>query len=402
MAADDLGNEGQAKAGPVGLGRDEGVEEMRQKVGGNSRPVIMHAKLQRQRNLLARTGNRQAHARTIGRGQLDFAIRRIAHRFRCILHQIEENLDHLVAIGVDGRQRWVVILGDLDVAGKAGLRHRLHMVEDRMDVDRRAIHRTFVGEDFHPVHQRDDPVGFVTDEAGQSPVVIRHGAFEKLGRAADTGQRILDLVRQHRGQTGHGTGGGAVRQLPVDLVGHGAFLEDDDDRTGFGHDRGDVEIHQLVLPQTRRRQINPVFVDRRTTLTHLIDERKQRRTEGNEGGNAVTGKMRRAGPEKRFSLPVRKGDVTGRINENDRVLNRVQNGHGERLARMGGIFGHAASFIDSPFTPAERAAVIRARTSAGSLDVITAARVSPVTRALARSRYQPRCLRAWRRPGPSP
>ena len=119
-----------------------------------------------------------------------------------------------------------------------------------------------------------------------------------------------------------------MRQLAIDLVGHGALLKHHHHRTRLTHHRRHVKVHQLFLPQTRRGEVDTIFIDRRTALAHLIDQRQKRRAEGNEGGDAIARQMRGAGPEKGFRFPVGKGDMARGIHQNDRVLNRIQNRHG--------------------------------------------------------------------------
>ena len=76
----------------------------------------------------------------------------------------------------------------------------LHVVEYRVDVDAFPLDRAEVGEGLHAVDQLDDAVGLLADQAGQRPVVVVDNGFEQLRRAADAGQRVLDLVRQHGGK----------------------------------------------------------------------------------------------------------------------------------------------------------------------------------------------------------
>ena len=117
-----------------------------------------------------------------------------------VLHEVQEDLDELIAVGVHRRQRRVVFLDDADVPGEAVARDHLHALEDRVDVDRLALGRALVGEDLHAVDEADDAVGLVADEARQRAVVLVGVGFEKLRRAANAGERVLDLMRQHRRQ----------------------------------------------------------------------------------------------------------------------------------------------------------------------------------------------------------
>ncbi len=153
----------------------------------------------------------------------------IDHRFGRVLDQVQKHLDQLVLIGVHRRQRGIVVLDEADVAGKARLRQPLHVVEHGMDVDGSARHRTIVAEDFHAVDQRHDAVGLVADQPRQHPVFGRRLLLQKLRRAADARERILDLMRQHGGERDHAARGAAMGELPVHLVGDGALLQHHDD-----------------------------------------------------------------------------------------------------------------------------------------------------------------------------
>ena len=150
-------------------------------------------------------------------------------RLRGVLHEVEEHLDQLVAVGVHRRQRRVVFLDDADVPRKAVARDRLHPLQHGVDVDRLALGRALVGEDLHAVDEADDAIRLVADEAGQRAVVLVGVGFQKLRRAADAGKRVLDLVRQHGGKPGHRARRAAMRELAVDLLRHRARQEHDRD-----------------------------------------------------------------------------------------------------------------------------------------------------------------------------
>ena len=132
-----------------------------------------------------------------------------------------------------------------------------------MNVDRPARHRTVVAEHLHAVDQRDDAVGLVADQPGQHAVLGGRRLLQQLRRAADAGQRILDLMRQHRGQRDHRARGAAMRELAVHLVGDGALLQHHDDMAGPLGQRRDVQVDLAVAAHARRAEIDLVFVDRR-------------------------------------------------------------------------------------------------------------------------------------------
>lgn len=90
MITNDLRDQRQAEPGTVGLRRHEGIEQMREHVLRHSRPIIMHAELERQRHPVPRTRHLEADARTIGRGQNNLAALTLTDGFRGILQQIEK------------------------------------------------------------------------------------------------------------------------------------------------------------------------------------------------------------------------------------------------------------------------------------------------------------------------
>ena len=67
-----------------------------------------------------------------------------------------------------------------------------------------------------------------------------------------------------------------MRQLPVHLVGDGAFLQHHDDMSGPLGERRNMKIDLAIAAYSRRTQINFVFIDRRAARTHLIDQCQQR------------------------------------------------------------------------------------------------------------------------------
>ena len=180
--------------------------------------------------------------------------------FGGVLHQIEKDLNELIAIGEHRRQRGIVFLDELDVAGKARLREPLHVFEHDVDVDRLALDRALVGEHFHAVDELHDAVGLVADQARQRAVVVVGGLLQQLRRAANAGERILDLVRQHGGERGHRARRAAMGELAVHLVGDGALLQHDHDVVGPLRQRRDMQIDQPFARIARRAEIDLVFV----------------------------------------------------------------------------------------------------------------------------------------------
>ena len=91
--------------------------------------------------------------------------------------------------------------------------------------------------------------------------------LQQLRRAADAGQRILDFMRQHRRQRDHRARRASMGQLPVHLVGDGAFLQHHDDMAGPLGQRRDMQIDLAIAADPRRAQIDLVFVDRRAAAS---------------------------------------------------------------------------------------------------------------------------------------
>ena len=409
MLADDLGDQRQAEPRAVRLGGDERVEQDRQDILRNARAIVAHAKFERQRDAVLAAGDGDANAGPERRRQRDLAARIRADRLGGVLHQVEEDLHQLVAVGEDRRQRRVVVLEDLDAAGETVPGDRLHMVEHDMDVDRVALDRPLVGKDLHAVDQRDDAVGLVGDEPGQRAILVAQPAFQQLRGAADARQRVLDLVREHRRQAGHRAGGAAMRHLAVDLVGHRAFLEHHDDRAGQLGDRSDIEIDDLLLADARRGNVDAIFVDRRLALAHLVDQRQQRAAERHEARQAALRQDRRARPEEVFGIGIGVVDQPVGADHDHRPADRVEHDlrgiecRGRRLLRILGLgrLGiqiHATSLSSGAVEPSAKAERSAAITMAGSVAVSTALRVAGPANGAWRSRYQPRCLRACLRP----
>ena len=63
------------------------------------------------------------------------------------------------------------------------------------------------------------------DELGQIALARRHRLFQQLRRAANAGQRILDLMRQHRRHAVQRAHRAAMQQLAVDALREAALLQ---------------------------------------------------------------------------------------------------------------------------------------------------------------------------------
>src|SRR5262245_14770378 len=133
MLAYELRDKRKAETRAVRLGGYKGIEQDRQYVLRHTRTVVAYAKFERQRDAILTARNRYPDARPEGGRQGDLALRISTDRFRRILHQIEEDLNQLIAVGVDGRKRRVIVLQNLDAAGKSVLGNGLHVIEHDVD-----------------------------------------------------------------------------------------------------------------------------------------------------------------------------------------------------------------------------------------------------------------------------
>ena len=247
------------------------------------------------------------------------------------------------------RQRGVVLLADLDRAGEAGSRQPADVVEHRVDVDRLALDRPLVGEHLHAVDQLHDAVGLVADQPGERAVVVVDAGFEQLGGAADAGQRVLDLVGEHRGEAGDGARGAAMGELAVDLVGHRALLQHDDDAARLFEAGRGVDVDDALGAVARRADVDAVFVDRRAALAHLLDQRQQRAAEGHEIGERVPAEHVGRGLEEGLGRRVGLGDACRRRRPADGMRQRVE----QRRCRTAAVDDALASFMP-PSVPGRR------------------------------------------------
>ena len=88
-------------------------------------------------------------------------------------------------------------------------------------------------------------------------VVVAGGLLEQLRRAADARQRVLDLVRQHRGERADRARSAPMGELAIHLVGDGALLQHDHDMVGPLRQRRDMKIDKALAGIARRRRDRP-------------------------------------------------------------------------------------------------------------------------------------------------
>ena len=235
---------------------------------------------------------------------------------------------------------------NLDAAGEAGLREPLHVIEHGMDVDRLALDRPLVGEHLHAVDELHDPVGLVANQPRQRAVVVAGRLFEQLRRAANAGQRVLDLVREHGGERAHRARRAAMGELAVHLVGDGALLQHHHDMVGPLGQRRDVQIDQPVAGIARRREIDLVFVHRRAAMAHLLDQREQRAAERHQVAQHLPAQQQHRSLEKALRRDIGVGDPAVGCDDDDGQRQGVEHRVGGAQRQVGGTqrgVGHAAA-----------------------------------------------------------
>ena len=231
---------------------------------------------------------------------------------------------------------------------------------------------------------------------------------EKLRRAPDAGQGILDLMRQHAGERGDTARRAAMGQLTVELLGDGALLEQKRHMVRPVDQRRDENVRQPVAADPGRPDIDPVFDDRRATIAGLFDELVDRTAEWQEILDPAAAQDAPARLEEGFGGIVDKLDRIVRVDEHDGMRqggeHRVR--QISRPARRQGLLDarHAARPMSASCAhavPASRASA--SRTRSGSVSVRMAL-PAPLRRrpGQTRSMVQATCLRATRTPISTP
>src|SRR5262245_60795584 len=330
MVADDLGHERKAKAGPRRLGGDERIEEMRHEIGRNAGAVVLHGDLEWQAYPGLAAWNREAHAGPEGGGEGDLAVGTlVVDRFGGVLDEVEEHLDELVAASRNRRQRWIVVLDDLDLAGEAVGGDLLHVIEHIVNVDRLPRQRPFVAEDLHAIHELADAFDFGADQLGECAVGLSPLVFDQLGSAPDAGKRVLDFMGEHCGESRDRSGGAAMDELSLDHLRHAPLLQHDEYASGrLGHGAA-VEIDKLWRIETVGAEVDPVFVDVGFVPLHLLDKGDERAAEGDDVGELALAENRGAHLEEIHGRGVGVVDMQTLADDKHRVRQCIQ----QRFAR---------------------------------------------------------------------
>ena len=225
----------------------------------------------------------------------------------------------LITVAQYRRQRWIIVLHEADMAGKARLGEALHVVEHSVNVDRPALRGPLFAEKLHAFDELHDPVRLVADQPRQLPVLFIRRLLEELRRAADARERILDLVGQHCAERRNRPGGAAMGHLPVHLVGDGSFLKHHDDVFScLSHGRGE-NIDDAFRAKAGRTDIDAMLADAGPALTHILHESNHGRTERDEITELLTLHDAQAHVEKRLGGRVGVRDGTRRADRQTRA-----------------------------------------------------------------------------------
>ncbi len=125
------------------------------------------------------------------------------------------------------------------------------------------------------VDQADDAIGLVADQLRQDPAVALDALLQKLRRAADSGERVLDLMGQHGRHRLGRAGCVAAEALAVEPALDAAVLHHQDDMARVFGDRCGIDRDMGGL-QLRSGQCEIRFGNRDAAVARLGDQREDR------------------------------------------------------------------------------------------------------------------------------
>ncbi|OIQ67186.1 hypothetical protein GALL_512370 [mine drainage metagenome] len=256
-----------------------------------------------------------------------------------------------------------------------------------MNIDRAPVQGAQVAKLLHLLQQFDDAPGFLDDQDGQLSVLGIGVHRDQLCSTGNPGERVLDFVGQHLCHADRRFGGRIDVHRAAHAVGNIARGDQQQDDLWSVVQGGELDV-ALDRRAVAGAHIHVIDKQRRLVLPHADKGLVQRRV------NRKTVKSRRTAQA--FGGGVEKG-FRRRVGIHDAVV-RADQERGNRKRRPDdawGRNGHAATLAVS-----RKARRIRRWISLGAVEVRIAWRraMSPA----AASRYQPRCLRAVRRPRSTP
>ena len=83
---------------------------------------------------------------------------------------------------------------------------------------------------------------------------------------------FFDFMREHGGETRNGARGAAMGQLTLDHLRHTALLQHDEDTSLRLWQWTAIEVDELRRVETKRAEIDAIFVDRGAVTLHLFDQ----------------------------------------------------------------------------------------------------------------------------------
>ncbi len=163
MLADDVLGNGQAQPGTVGAATDHGIEEGVLQFRRDARAVVddFHPRHQ----AMAHMADGELAQGAAAQG--DAAQAQLVLRTDClhgVTHDVEDGLDHLLAVDQDVRQAWVVIAHQSDATLAFGLDQAADPLQHFVDVGHGQRRQLVRAE--HAVHQVTQAVGFFDDHVG--------------------------------------------------------------------------------------------------------------------------------------------------------------------------------------------------------------------------------------------
>src|SRR5688500_455553 len=288
---------------------------------------------------LDRVGAQEARARVaVDRGG-DGDRAALPHRLGAVQDEIEDDLLQLVGGGHDGWQRGVEILREAHVPVAEPLRdERLGLLDERVHVGRLHRRRRPVEAEHLPEDARH-PLGlFPRDvEELEVRVVLRDLVDEQVQRVLDRLERVVDLVRDRRGEpAGRGellrveerlleTPALELAQAP-DVLHHG---DGRDGHTGVVADLGRCDGHLEILLGLGIDQRELTGAAGARLEPQLSDERRELRAvpEGELG--SASGRDAGAGRGRRLAEDALRGGIHGDdlvlvVDDDDRVRDAAQ------------------------------------------------------------------------------
>src|SRR6185312_2270688 len=190
--------------------------------------------------------------------------------------------------------------GEGDVPGDAGFGEQLHPVEHDVDVDGLAFDRPVVAKNLNAINEIDDAINLLAHQAREGQLFGGDRLFEQLSGATDAREGVLDLVRQHRGETRHRPRRTPADELAVDLVGHRALLKKQGDTGIYVGNRAREDVDDAIVrgvAEADGADMDAVFGHRRAALAHRLRQADNGRTEGDDIVQALPAEHAERGAE---------------------------------------------------------------------------------------------------------